>query len=93
MKILHIITSLHTGGAEKLIIDLTPRLRELGHSVDVLLFDGSNTPFKQQLVAAGITILELGKGGSVYNPLHIFILTIRLLNYLLLLSTFSAKLN
>ena len=72
MKILHIITSLHTGGAEKLIIDLTPRLRELGHSVDVLLFDGSNTPFKQQLVAAGITILELGKGGSVYNPLHIF---------------------
>jgi glycosyltransferase involved in cell wall biosynthesis len=72
MKILHIITSLHTGGAEKLIIDLTPKLRELGHSVDVLLFDGSNTPFKQQLVAAGITILELGKGGSVYNPLHIF---------------------
>lgn len=72
MKILHIITSLHTGGAEKLIIDLTPRLRELGHSVDVLLFDGSNTPFKQQLVAAGITILELSKGGSVYNPLHIF---------------------
>ena len=72
MKILHIITSLHTGGAEKLIIDLTPRLRELGHSVDVLLFDGSDTPFKQQLVAAGITILELGKGGSVYNPLHIF---------------------
>lgn len=72
MKILHIITSLHTGGAEKLIIDLTPRLRELGHSVDVLLFDGSDTPFKQQLVAAEITILELSKGGSVYNPLHIF---------------------
>ena len=72
MKILHIITSLHTGGAEKLIIDLTPRLRELGHSVDVLLFDGSDTPFKQQLVAARITILELCKGGSVYNPLHIF---------------------
>ncbi len=72
MKILHIITSLHTGGAEKLIVDLTPRLRKLGHSVDVLLFDGSDTPFKQQLAAAGITILELSKGGSVYNPLHIF---------------------
>lgn len=72
MKILHIITSLHTGGAEKLIVDLTPRLRELGHSVDVLLFDGSDTPFKQQLVASGITILELSKGGSVYNPSHIF---------------------
>lgn len=72
MKILHIITSLHTGGAEKLIVDLIPRLRKLGHSVDVLLFDGRDTPFKQQLAASGITILESSKGGSVYNPLHIF---------------------
>lgn len=72
MRILHIITSLHTGGAEKLIVDLIPRLRELGHSVDVVLFDGSDTPFKQQLSASGIKIIELNKGGSVYNPLHIF---------------------
>ena len=72
MKILHIITSLHTGGAEKLIVDLTPRLRKIGHSVDVLLFDGRDTPFKQQLAASGITILESSNGGSVYNPLHIF---------------------
>ncbi len=72
MKILHIITSLHTGGAEKLIVDLTPRLRKLGHKVDVLLFDGSDTPFKQQLSASGIKIIELNKGGSVYNPSHIF---------------------
>lgn len=72
MKILYIITSLHTGGAEKLIVDLTPRLRKIGHSVDVLLFDGSDTPFKQQLVTSGIRIIELSKGGAVYNPLHIF---------------------
>lgn len=72
MKVLHIITSLHTGGAEKLIVDLIPRLRKLGHSVDIVLFDGSDTPFKQQLSASGIKIIELNKGGSVYNPLHIF---------------------
>lgn len=72
MKILYIITSLHTGGAEKLIVDLTPRLRKIGHSVDVLLFDGSDTPFKQQLVTSGIRIIELSKGGAVYNPMHIF---------------------
>ena len=71
MKILYIITSLHTGGAEKLIVDLTPRLRKIGHSVDVLLFDGSDTPFKQQLTKFNVKILELTKGGSVYNPLHI----------------------
>lgn len=72
MKVLHIITSLHTGGAEKLIVDLAPRLCNLGHSIDVVLFDGSDTPFKQQLSASGIKIIELNKGGSVYNPLHIF---------------------
>ena len=43
MKILHVITSLHTGGAEKLIIDIVPKLQDLGHTVDVLLFDGSDT--------------------------------------------------
>ena len=64
MRILHVITSLHTGGAEKLIIDIVPKLQDLGHTVDVLLFDGSDTPFKQQLVAAGITILELGVGSN-----------------------------
>lgn len=71
MKILHIITSLHTGGAEKLIIDIVPKLQGLGHTVDVLLFDGSDTPFKQQLTKFNVKILELAKGGSVYNQLHI----------------------
>lgn len=71
MKILHVITSLHTGGAEKLIIDIVPKLQDLGHTVDVLLFDGSDTPFKQQLTKFNVKILELTKGGSVYNPLHI----------------------
>lgn len=70
-KILHIITSLHTGGAEKLIVDLAPKLKNLGHTVDVLLFDGSDTPFKQQLATLNVNILTLSNGGSVYNPLHI----------------------
>ena len=71
MKILHIITSLRTGGAEKLIVDIVPKLKNLGHTVDVLLFDGSNTPFKQQLTKLNVNILTLSNGGSVYNPLHI----------------------
>ena len=70
-KILHIITSLHTGGAEKLIVDIVPRLQALGHNVDVLLFDGCDTPFKQQLATLNVNILTLSNGGSVYNPLHI----------------------
>ena len=72
MKILQVITSLHIGGAEKLIVDMVPLYREQGYQVDVLLFDGAETPFKRQLKNSGVTIYEFAKGGSVYNPLYIF---------------------
>lgn len=72
MRILQVITSLHIGGAEKLIVDMVPLYQEQGHQVDVLLFDGTETPFKRQLQDKGMTVYKLGKGGSVYNPLYIF---------------------
>lgn len=78
MKILQVITSLHTGGAEKLIVEMVPLYIEQGHEVEVLLFDGTDTPFKRQLQAKGVKIHELRKGGNVYNPLNI----LRLLPYL-----------
>lgn len=72
MKILQVITSLRTGGAEKLIVDMVPLYQKQGHQVDVLLFDGTETPFKKQLQDKGVTIYQLGEGSSVYNPLYIF---------------------
>ena len=78
MKILHVITSLHTGGAEKLMVDLLPRLKEHGHDVDLLLFDGTETSFRRDIEKAGIKVFDLGKGGSVYSPLKL----IKLLPYL-----------
>lgn len=72
MKILHVITSLATGGAEHLMVDLLPRLHDLGNEVELLIFDGTRTPFYEQLEAAGIKIHSLGIGGNVYNPLNIF---------------------
>ena len=71
MKILQVITSLQTGGAEKLIVDVVPKYKHLGLDVDVLLFDRKDTPFKRQLENAGIKVFSLGYGGSVYNPLYI----------------------
>jgi len=71
MKILQVITSLKTGGAEKLIVDMVPMYRQRGYDVDVLLFDGTGTPFKKLLKAKGVNIFELGCGGSVYNPIYI----------------------
>ncbi len=72
MRILHVITSLRTGGAEKLMVDLLPRLREMGNNVELLLFDGTRTPFYDELEHSGIKIHHLTIGGNVYNPLNIF---------------------
>lgn len=72
MRILHVITSLRTGGAEKLMVDLLPRLRNLGHDVELCLFDGIRTPFYDEIENQGIKIHSFQIGGSVYNPLHIF---------------------
>jgi glycosyltransferase involved in cell wall biosynthesis len=71
MRILQVITSLHTGGAEKLIVDLVPRLRALGHDVDVCLFNGEETTFKKQLRGCGCTIYELSDSDHYYNPLWV----------------------
>lgn len=71
MRILHVITSLYTGGAEKLMTDLLPKLQEKGLEVELCVFNGTVTPFYEQLRNDGITIHSFGNG-SVYNPLHIF---------------------
>lgn len=73
MRILHVITSLRTGGAEHLMVDLLPLLRDNGHNVvDLLVFDGNRTPFMEALEANGIKVKLLSVGGNVYNPLNIF---------------------
>ncbi|MGL5123809.1 MAG: glycosyltransferase [Fusobacteriaceae bacterium] len=45
MKILHIITSLELGGAEKLLTELIPQQRLQGHTVDLFLLYDKNKVF------------------------------------------------
>jgi Glycosyltransferase len=71
MKILHVITSLRYGGAERLITTIVPMLQNKGHSVDVCLFDGYDSSFKQSLLAEGVSIICFGNCRNVYNPLNI----------------------
>ena len=77
MKILHVITTLDIGGAERLIVDLLPLLQQGNNQVDLLLFNGIDTPFKEELVRKGIHIHQLScwKGikhhFEVYNPANI----------------------
>ena len=71
-NILYVITSLEVGGAETLVVNLIPKLQELGHTVDLCVFDGAETPLMQRLEneSAQTKIYKLGTG--VYNPFYIF---------------------
>lgn len=70
MKILHVITSLRTGGAEKLMVDLLPRMKVKGNDVDLCVFDGLRTPFYDELEQKGVNIIPLGT--SFYSSSHVF---------------------
>lgn len=71
MKILHIINSLDTGGAEKLIVETLPRYAELGVTVDLLLLNGTKVPFLQELAKKKCCqIFSLGTS-SLYHPKYI----------------------
>lgn len=79
MKILHVITMLDVGGAERLLVDLLPLLCDKGHRVDLLLFNGVETKLKEDITQYGIRIFELSHGKDVreyrkevYNPFHVF---------------------
>jgi len=73
MRILHVITSLYTGGAERLIVDLLPRLSLDGsNQVELLLLNGVETPFKQLLIQKGIKIHCMSMTNDVYNPRKMF---------------------
>lgn len=73
MRILHIITSLRTGGAEKMVADLLPCLKKQGEEVSLLLMDGTRTPLYEDLEKSGIAIDTLSIGWrAMRNPLLIF---------------------
>lgn len=70
MKILHVITSLHTGGAEKLMVDLLPRMNAMDDAeVELCVFDGERTPFYEQLQAKGVRIHALTR--SAYSLMNV----------------------
>lgn len=72
IRILHVITSLEIGGAEKLMVDLIPRLKSPEIKVDLLVFNPTRTIFTEQLEEQGIKVMTLSNSANVYNPLNIF---------------------
>lgn len=72
MKILQIITSLNTGGAEKLTVDSVPIYQKKGINTDVLVLKDEQTPFCKQLRKSSKGKITGLVKGSVYSPLLIF---------------------
>lgn len=72
MKILHVINSLETGGAEKLLVDTLPLYAARGLNVDLLLLNGVRHPFLEELAQKNCCqIFSLGTS-SLYHPKYIF---------------------
>lgn len=81
MRIVHIINSLESGGAEKLVLDTLPLYNKRGVKVDLLVLNGVDYPFMKALKASACcSIFSLGFR-SRYNPIHIFKIIPFLKNY------------
>lgn len=72
MKILHIINSLDTGGAEKLILESLPLFNKKNIQTDLAVLNGSDFPFLKALKKLNCcSVISLGHK-TVYNPLLVF---------------------
>lgn len=71
MKILQIIDSLPTGGGARFVVNLTKNLLQKNIEVDVLLLDGSATPFYAELASSNCRIHSLTTGNR-WNPINVF---------------------
>lgn len=71
MKILHIITSLELGGAEKLLSELIPFQKKSGYNVELMILSDVNSVFKKDLEEKGIKV-SVSKYNSKTSPLNIF---------------------
>lgn len=81
MRVLHVITSLQTGGAETLVVNLMPRFRALGHEVGVVVFNGERTALMERLERECPECKIYRLGSSPYHPWHIVRLVRIMRNY------------
>ncbi len=76
MRILQVINSLGTGGAEKLLLDTIPLYRKAGIEMDILLLWDNDFPFTKTLRGLGCCKIYILKKSTnykdIYNPSAIF---------------------
>lgn len=72
MKVLHIITSLNTGGAEKLLLDSIPLYESRGIEIDILVLNSQKSPFWLEMENKISGRIKGLTSKSIYNPNLIF---------------------
>lgn len=73
MKVLQVINSLETGGAEKLILESLPLFKEYGITVDLLLLNDKGSPFLRKIKKNhGNLNVHILTSYSLYNPINLF---------------------
>jgi glycosyltransferase involved in cell wall biosynthesis len=70
MKILQIINSLGTGGAEKLLLDTIPLYRKKGIEMDILVFWDNNLPFITSLKGMNCCKVIVLKESNNYKDIY-----------------------
>ena len=72
MKVLHIINNLGSGGAEKLLEDLIPRMNKMENvEADILLLTDKNNVFYDSLIRRGAKV-DVVKYRNIYDIRNIF---------------------
>lgn len=71
MKVLHVISSLEIGGAQRLLSDLIPIQKQQGIDVSLLVLKTENNAFSQKVAEAGVPIISLDVK-SFRNPFLAF---------------------
>ena len=71
MKILHVITSLELGGAEKLLTELIPAQISLGHTVEIFILSDKNAVFLDNFKKKNIPV-HISKYNSIKTWKNLF---------------------
>lgn len=80
MKLLHVISSLEIGGAQRLLSDLLPIQKKQGIDVNLLVYEDINNAFTKKVKDAGIPIISL-KEKNYRNPIIIWKIRCIIRNY------------
>ena len=65
---MHVINSLKTGGAEKLLVDWVLYGKGMGVNMDVALLNGEDTPLLRRLRKGNVTLFLLAEGRYAETP-------------------------